>query len=349
MSAKIFFTYPSSQASKDIWNVPLSLKIKNVVRRILPTSHKKRKESVKIWLAENRKMKSLTKSDFPLIFVVHNGRRFLPSFLKHYRSIGVTRFVCVDDASDDGTTQYLLEQPDVNVHFSNVRYREAARSKTWRELLAAKYGKNRWYLNVDVDEYLFTGNNSEMTISEYADILFSKGIKRLPAPMIDMVPEGDISEAILDSDDIMPWEVCEFFDLEGYSGHADKGGIKLFGGPRKRLWDADAELIKYPLIYWDKNTSMGVSVHSPRPAYRNYAPVCGALLHFKIFSDIETVSTAAIESGQYYEGSREYKLMYEYFKDNQFKRLTCESSVRFEDEKTLLNYGFIALPTEYLS
>ena len=117
---------------------------------------------------------------------MHNGRRFLPSVLDHYRSIGVTRFVCVDDVSNDGTTDYLLKQKDVDVHFSNVRYGDAARSKTWRELLAEKYGKNRWYLNVDVDEFLFTGNNSKMTIGQYAKLLYKQGILRLPAPMIDI-------------------------------------------------------------------------------------------------------------------------------------------------------------------
>ena len=119
------------------------------------------------------------------------------------------------------------------------------RSKTWRELLAEKYGKNRWYLNVDVDEFLFTGNNSKMTIGQYAKLLYKQGILRLPAPMIDMVPGQNLSEAIL-TDDVKPWEISSYFDLDSYHGYSKSGGIKLYGGARKRLWNADAELIKYP-------------------------------------------------------------------------------------------------------
>lgn len=336
------FEYPFSGKTQNIWSISPNLKFINFLLSLLPNKRKQRDPNVRIWPAKNKNHTPLSENDFPLIFVVHNGRPLLPSFLDHYRSIGVTRFMCVDDASKDGTTDYLLKQEDVDVYFSNVRYKAAARSKTWRELLAEKYGKNRWYLNVDVDEFLFTGHNSNMTISQYAKILYKKGILRLPAPMIDMVPGRELSEAVL-TDDVKPWEISSYFDLDGYHGYSKSGGIKLYGGARKRLWNADAELIKYPLIYWDKYTSMGISVHSPLPTYRNHPPVCGALLHFKIFSDVETVAKQALETGQYFEENREYKLMHRYFhtmdKDN--KKLVYDRSIKFEGEETLVQNGMI--------
>lgn len=334
------FKYPFSEREKNIWGSSYSFKLKNFLEKLLPKHHKKREQYVKIWSPENKQSQPLSENDFPLIFIVHNGRPLLPSFLDHYRHLGVTRFVCVDDVSNDGTTEYLLKQKDVDIHFSNVRYKDAARSKTWRELLAGKYGKNRWYLNVDVDEFLFTGCNSKMTISEYANILYSQGFYRLPAPMIDMIPGGNLNDAVL-KDHVKPWETCPYFDLDGYSGYSKSGGIKLYGGPRKRLWNANAELMKYPLIYWDKHTSMGVSIHSPRPTYRNHAPICGALLHFKIFADAEIASKEALNSKQYFDGSREYKLMYEYFRTKPEKKLTSKDSVRFENEETLINYRMV--------
>ena len=138
------FEYPFSGGKQNIWSLSPTLKFINFLLSLLPKKRKKRDRNVRIWSAKNKGYVPLSEDDFPLIFVVHNGRRFLPSFLDHYRSIGVTRFVCVDDVSSDGTTDYLLKQKDVDVHFSNVRYGDAARSKTWRELLAEKYGKNKW-------------------------------------------------------------------------------------------------------------------------------------------------------------------------------------------------------------
>ena len=336
------FNYPFSKSIKNVWNIPINLKIKNSFGRLLSKQPKKRDKNVKIWLAEQKEMVPLKEKDFPLIFVIHNGRRFLPSFLKHYRDLGVTRFLCVDDASTDGTIEYLLNEPDVDVHFSNVRYGAAARSKTWRELLAALYGKNRWYLNVDVDEYLFTGCNATMSISDYANHLYVNDIYRLPAPMIDMVPGGSLDEAVLD-DYTDPWKICDFFDAAGYSGTARAGGLKLYGGARERLWNADVELMKYPLIYWDDHTSMGVSIHSPWPTHRNHAPVCGALLHFKVFADVKKISKRALDTGQYFDGNREYKLMLDYFSKSETQRLTYEGSIHFENEETLIKNGMVKL------
>ncbi|MDJ0614749.1 MAG: glycosyltransferase family 2 protein [Rhizobiaceae bacterium] len=336
------FEYPLTDNAQNIWGMSYSQQTANFVRKLLPVRHKPRPQNIEIWPAGDAVSRPLTDEDFPLIFVVHNGRRFLPSFLKHYRQIGVTRFVCVDDNSNDGTTEYLARQADVDVHFSNVRYREAGRSKAWRELLANKYGYNRWYLNVDVDEYLFTGCNNKIPIGEYANRLYSKGVYRLPAPMIDMMPENRLEDAIFTGEDAtMPWEICPYFDSKGYQGHLTSGGIKLLGGPRRRLWGATAELMKYPLLYWDKRTSMGVSIHSPRPLYRNHAPFCGALLHFKIFADVEQVAAGAKNSGQYFDGGHEYKLMAEYFEENRNKPLRVEHSVRFSSESDLIKHGFL--------
>ena len=340
--SKSHFKYPFSSEEPYIWNLPSYIRIGNSIGKFLPKKGKKRDKNVKIWLANNKQNTPLKETDFPLIFIVHNGRRFLPSFLAHYRNLGVTRFVCVDDASVDETKEYLLKQPDVDIHLSNVRFKTAARGKTWRELLAAKYGKNRWYLNVDVDEYLFTGCNKKMNIRNYAKKLYSNGIYRLPAAMIDMIPRDTSDPAIL-SDDKMPWEICKFFDLSGYSGYVTRGGIKLYGGPRKRLWNADAELIKYPLIYWDEHTSLGVSIHSPWPVYQNHAPICGVLLHFKIFSDVKTVTQETLQSAQYFDNNREYKLMYEFFSSNQSLKLTDEKSIYFEGEETLIENRMVKI------
>ena len=57
-----------------------------------------------------------------LFAVMRNEMYFLPAFLAHYRALGVKQFVIVDDASDDGTTQYLAAQPDCCSGMSEHRY-----------------------------------------------------------------------------------------------------------------------------------------------------------------------------------------------------------------------------------
>ncbi len=50
-----------------------------------------------------REIEPLTSADVPLVFVTHNDAVLLSAFIQHYRQLGVTRFICVDDVSTDGT------------------------------------------------------------------------------------------------------------------------------------------------------------------------------------------------------------------------------------------------------
>ena len=43
-------------------------------------------------------------------------------FLSHYRSLGVKRFVFIDDNSNDGTREFLFEQSDCMVLGSSYTY-----------------------------------------------------------------------------------------------------------------------------------------------------------------------------------------------------------------------------------
>jgi hypothetical protein len=121
-------------------------------------------------------------------------------------------------------------------------------------------------------------------------VLEEHDIKRLPAPMIDFYP----SNAAKSGNGNMPWHVVDHIDGSGYDVTLQKRGISVKGGPRKRLFSEDNELIKYPLVYWDKNCRFGSSIHRPLPYNRNFSPVWGVLLHFKFFTNYrEKIAEAA--------------------------------------------------------
>jgi len=50
-----------------------------------------------------------------LYSTVGNQRERIPFMLDHHRRFGVDRFLIVDNASDDGTTEFLLRQDDIVV------------------------------------------------------------------------------------------------------------------------------------------------------------------------------------------------------------------------------------------
>jgi hypothetical protein len=304
---------------------------------------RKRKRSIEIVCLREDGYRPLTKADIPLVFNTHNDLKLMPSFLAHYRKLGVSRFICVDDVSSDGTREYLLSQADVDVWRSRLRYRDARRGREWREALFDRYGGDRWYLNVDSDEFLVYQDSEHQRLDKLIRVLERRGEKRLAAPMIDMYPIAPLGSAALGPDDHrMPWEIADHFDGSGYELTYTKRAISITGGPRKRKFAHVLELIKYPLIFWDRNCSLSVSIHQPLPCERNFLEISGVLLHFKFFSDYREKIEQAVSDGQYFDGAAIYrKMLNDLEKTGEFD-FAYEHSVRFCGSRQLLDLGFIA-------
>lgn len=334
--------YPFEPGTILPWNPGLVHKAELTFQYHFRKRQSPRPNSVRLTYLGNERPRSLADEDMPLMFVTHNNLRLLRAFLRHYRGMGVTRFICVDDQSHDGTRELLLEQDDVDCFESDVRFRDAARGKIWREILFELYGYDRWYINVDSDEFLIYESIETEPVQEYARRLFDRDIRRLPAPMIDLYPITGLDDAVYDgSDDRMPWEVATHFDGDGYQIRLQSKGLNVYGGARSRVFGEKAEMMKYPLIYWDEDCSLGRSIHRPLPGLYNFAPVVGCLMHFKIFSDFRQTTEMAIENSQHILGADFYRNIQEQldirgtvpFKDN------C--SVKYRGPQDLIERGFV--------
>lgn len=300
---------------------------------------------VRIYLLGGGPVRPLTGNDLPLVFLTHNDRRFVRSFLAHYRALGVTRFICVDDASTDGTREALLAEPDVDVFGSTVRYRDARRGRIWRELLFALYGSDRWYLNVDSDEYLIYDDCDRRPLRDLVAALDRMGIERCPAPMLDAYPAGAISAAAFDGqDETMPWQVANMVDGSGYRLTKQRRALSLEGGMRERVFGGSLELIKYPLIYWRRDYSMGVSIHQPLPYRHNFAPIFASLLHFKFFSDAPDMARKAVADKQYYDNAAAYGVIMEKLGNDGDISLASPASFVYRDPADLVTRGFMRSP-----
>jgi glycosyltransferase involved in cell wall biosynthesis len=307
-------------------------------------SVKKRHEPVRIYSLRKDDIRPLEPRDIPLIFLTHNSIQFIQSFLAHYRKLGITRFLCVDDQSTDGTREKLLAENDVDIFGSDVRYRQANGGNLWREALVRIYGTKRWYMNVDCDEYFIYDECETRTLPELIVSLEAKGVLHCPAPMIDCYPSANLKSAVFDgSSDTMPWEIANNFDRSGYRLCRTNSTMSMMGGPRDRLLDDPQhydELMKYPLLYVEYPIAFTISIHKPWPFHRNFSPIYGSLLHFKFFSETEEFVKKAIEGGQYFKGSRAYKTMLEAITAGKLDNLNSDVSVQFENSKQLAELGF---------
>lgn len=271
---------------------------------------------------------SLLDREIAVVVAVRDERKYLPSFLKHYRQLGATRFIVVDDRSSDGTAEYLRSQADVDLWVSALRFKEAEGGLLWREALMNRYGLDRWYLNIDIDEYLTYDHAGPKKLADLAHFLRSRGYTRLPAPMIDFYPGSTSNDAL--TDDVTPWHVASEFDGSGYVIKQSSWGWSVKGGPRARKLGLSNQLVKYPLIYWDEACSLSQSIHTPQPFARNFAPITGVLLHFKFFADIGEKVASAISDGQHFNDASEYRVLKE--------ALRAHQRLDFHDDAVSLAY-----------
>ncbi|XUY28277.1 glycosyltransferase family 2 protein [Agrobacterium sp. rho-8.1] len=281
----------------------------------------------------------LSDSGCDVVVICHNDIHLISKFLDHYRSLGVSRFIVVDDASTDGTREFLLDQPDVDLWTSPIRYSEARRGRQWREQLFDIYGKDKWYVNVDSDEFLIFADSETHSISDLIKALEAAGDKRLAAPMLDMYSDlaaGDYNP------DAQPWQISDHLDVEGYDLTIEKRGVSIKGGPRNRRFGEENELMKYPVIYWDESCYFGSSPHRPLPYGRNFPETWGVLLHFKFFVDYKDKIAEAVREKQHFGGSAHYvKLLEEIEQKGAIDLYDENVSTRFISSKQLVDLGFM--------
>lgn len=286
-----------------------------------------------------RQRPEASSSPVDLVFVCHNDVEILPNFLQHYRKLGITRFICVDDASTDGTREFLLTQADIDIWTSPVRYSEARRGRQWREQLFEIYGRNRWYVNVDSDEFLVFAESETKTISDLIKALEAAGDKRLAAPMLDMYCGSDPKPL---NDGNPPWVFSDHFDADSYTMTLEKRGVSITGGPRGRKFGEQNELMKYPVIFWDDACYFGSSPHRPIPYGRNFPKTWGALLHFKFFVNYREKISEAVEEKQHFGGSAHYVKLLDEINDKGGIDLYDEKvSIKYTGSKQLEELGFI--------
>ncbi len=140
-------------------------------------------------------------SGFTLLALLRNEMYFLPAFLAHYRGLGVERFVILDDRSDDGSFEYLLQQPDTVVVQSDYNLGQKVELPPaisgpvmdsrieflWRSILHDSFAPDRWALQVDLDEFIHLPCG--MTFPDLTTELDQQGVRALWAVMLDVYPK----------------------------------------------------------------------------------------------------------------------------------------------------------------
>jgi glycosyltransferase involved in cell wall biosynthesis len=280
-----------------------------------------------------------------IFMVVRNERMRLPWLLEYYRALGADRFLIVDNASDDGTTAWLLEQAaDVHVFHTKGSFGRAASGMRWMHALLDEHGSGGWVLCIDGDEVLVYPNCERLSLRALTRHLDAICAEVLLAPLLDMYSAVPLEEV-----DYQPGtsliEAFPWFDASGYE-QVDSHTFPFFsihGGCRSRLFYAapglGPALQKLPLIRWSPDMRFLSARHTSLPC--RLASLRGLLLHFKYTPEFTDYVRAEAARGEHYRGGQQYRVYQKRLESGAGLSFHYEGSVRYTGSRQLVELGLM--------
>lgn len=281
---------------------------------------------------------------------VRNEELRLPHFLDYHRKLGVDRFFIIDNASEDGSLEFLLKQGDVHVFFTEGSYAASNCGVSWLNSLLSHYGPGHWALTLDVDELLVYPACEQVHLRQLVRFLDREQADGVVAFLLDMYSDTPIRDTVYRKG--TPFlDTCRYFDHDTYH-LVDNDGTPVRGGPRHRLFWAGRTrqkpspvLRKFPLVRWRDGLKYEASTHIIRDL--RVSALSGVLLHFKFFSDLCPRVAEEVQRGEHWDGAAQYESYLDVVSETpdltaHFSRSQCYGS-----SAQLVDLGLMRMPSQF--
>ena len=318
-------------------------------RRLLWRSFRKRRQLRCV----RDKTAQIRPGDILCFSTVRNEALRLPYFLDHHRRLGVQHFLIVENGSDDGTHEYLVRQGDVSLWTTDHSYRLSRFGVDWLTWLQMKYGHGHWCLTLDADECLIYPYHDTRPLPALCEWLEGQKRRSFGALMLDMYPQGRLSEhPYTPGSD--PFEALCWFDGGNYGMRrkADLLNLWIQGGPRARMFFASdprraPTMGKVPLVKWNRRYAYVSSAHALLPRRLNHVYetsggelTSGVLLHSKFLNIVVERSAEEKARQEHFANSRLYDRYYDALQDD--PDLWSEGSTRLTGWRQLEAMGLMS-------
>lgn len=284
---------------------------------------------------------SLAPGEVGAICVLRNEVSRIPLFFEHYKNLGVDRFFMVDNHSNDGSHELLLNEPRADIFLAHATFTAGNLGMYWANALARKYCLGNWLSIADADELLVYDEMERKDLADLARWLSKHGQDRLFSIMVDIYPSGPIGIQQRTMEDILR-EDC-WFDSEGYSLERNYGGWLVTGGPRHRVFNRKQKvqdthwISKYPFFHMQESRAV-ISPHWLWPMDWRMREPQSALLHLKLMDDFIERSARYEREGQHAFASRSYQLINERMAEMPEVTFFHANSRRYRGPKSLVRH-----------
>lgn len=292
-------------------------------------------------------------SGVKVVFCVRNEKFRLPFFLDYYRQLGVSEFFAIDNNSDDETGDYLLQQEDVNLFYTEASYKESNAGRDWTTELARKYCIGNWCLTLDVDEFFVYPFSEFVGLPALCEYLDRWGYQGLFSVFLDFYAKGPLSSAQY-REGSSTFDVCDYFDsADSYSIYETPNFpfLQIKGGIRQRkFWNVEdprsgPSMRKLVLVKWDEEFEYLHSTHSCSSI--RLADITAAIAHFKFMAHLKEYAKSEVERNDRVANSGDWKVYASALDQEDISFYDSKYSVKFEGSKSLLKDGHINCSLRY--
>jgi glycosyltransferase involved in cell wall biosynthesis len=281
--------------------------------------------------------------------VVRNEMLRLPRFLDHYREMGVSGFVIVENNSTDSTREFLAAQKDVCLYTTAHRF---TGKEAWLDCLLRRHGRGRWCLVVDADELLDYPESDRVRLPAFCQYLEEIGANAVHAILLDLYPEGPVSEVGYAAGEdyfLQPWYFDGLESLTKAPRVFFRGsGLdhRLEGGTRKRLFGVTACCSKFPLFRYQCGMFLTDGQHYLEGG--RFSELRAVLYHFKYLQDFAPHVEEEVQRGEHWGGAIEYRAYADKVaREGSQLQIWTPDSIRLNGPRQLEDLGFLIRPDSY--
>ena len=280
--------------------------------------------------------------------VVRNECVRIPYFVQYYRRLGVSRFFFVDNGSDDGTVEWLLNQEDVHVWHSCLPFNQANFGSAWFELILRRYGTGHWCLTVDVDEFLIYADAPDCSLPQFCSELDQQGKQVATGILLDLYSNKPIVETQYHEGED-PLQHCCYFDRKPYHRRYENGGqynnqTIFLGGARQRVFctEMDYILSKAVLLRYGTDVVLTPGQHLTNTHVDSIAKEVICLLHFKFLSTFKEYAEREAIREVHAQAAKQYKAYQRELERNPTLTLfDPQKSIAFKGAEQLVELGIL--------
>jgi glycosyltransferase involved in cell wall biosynthesis len=278
-----------------------------------------------------------------------DGENWIREFIEHYFAMGFKHIVFLDNCSSDKTVSIAKEYKNVTILQSGFRFKNF--NCEFKQYLARRFGRGKWSLCADIDEFFDYPFSDDMSLSAFLEYLNKNRYNAAAAHMLDMFSGKSLLSNVPGRGISKNNRYYDISGLEKRKGFWCYPNIEFyFGGVQKILFGMNKLLLtKFPLIFFEGKIKPHLNAHMSYGL--NPADVRCVLFHYRYLSSFPAKVACSVKGEVYWNNSEIYK-KFKNFLDKKpnvnMRQETIGTSKYLKNTNQLVDDGFLEVSKRYM-